>query len=692
MLLFQGPILKFPQNKIYILLLLCSISLYSCAAKNTNKLLTDLKEKKYDFFLQTSSATYRTVQKMGEGSMYYVGLHLKQAGYIETACLYFLNGIKVYGEPFKNLCRLALYDIAPSAECLNCITERLQELSISNTAENNNETHLLNQLTLQHLILLQQYEKLNQDYKTWYQTVSLTPQIVNSLKKLSNELPDFVRLMIEIRIAVFEKNYVFAWKKIQEAFSLKYTCTDIAFPSLLSDIGKAGLYGAGDRQAGKFFETLMETSLNSKYQAKGSHEQIQLICFYAAFYAARIYARIGKPLLEKAITLFVKATEYAPSDADFDAALWYYLNTLKKISFSRYEKALITTAPLWKKPQWYGDLIQDLKLLFLSNKNWNNMNSLYKIIQKTDLPTHRISVAYILARSGFFSHNNAQTILQEISNTPSSPLYYRILATYHLRKKISLKIYPVKTKKQEPAISPTNVHVLLDGLIHFGLLPMLYKHATQFSTALNVEKIFHIAQILADNGLYDDSIRMMTLIQNTDPLKKEQLYLLYPRPWLPIIKKYAEEYRLPEYFVYALIRSESLFNTKAISQAGAVGLMQLMPSTAADIAKNLKITNYDLTDPVLNIRFGVHYIAEMIRRSHNQILPACFAYNAGISRVRIWQKENKNLSSNDLFLESVAYGETREYGKQIFITALLYAYLYYEKHPEDIIKEFFPHF
>jgi len=685
--------LKSLQSKIGVLLLLCSIPLYSCTAKDTNKLLTDLKEGKYDFFLQTGATTYRTVQKMGEGSLYYVGLHLKQAGYIEAACGYFLNGIKAYGEPFRNLCRLALYDIAPSVECLNCIKERLQELSISNAAENSTETDFLNQLTLHHLILLQQYEKLNTDYGTWYQTVSLTAQTVNSLKKLSNdELPDFIRLIIEARIAVFEKDYVLAWRKIQGAFSLKYTVADIAFPALLSDIGKAGLYGAGNEQAGKFFETLMESSLNLKYQTKGLNDQIQLICFYTAFYAARIYARIGKSFLEKAITLFVKATEYASSDADFDAALWYHLDTLKKISFSRYETALIVTAPLWKNPQWYEDLIQDSKLLLLSNKNWNNMNTLYKIVQKTDLPTQRISIAYILARSGFIPHAKAQIMLQEINNTLSGSLYYRMLAAYHLHKKISPTVYPVKTKKQEPAISSINAHIILDSLIHFGLLPMVYKQAAQFSAVLNAEKISRIAQTLADNGLHDDSLRMMTLIQGTTPLKKEQLYLLYPRPWLSIIKKYAQEYSLPEYFIYAVIRSESFFNTKAISQAGAIGLMQLMPSTAADIAKSLKITNYDLMDPVLNIRFGVHYIAEMIRRSNNQILPACFAYNAGISRVRIWQKENKKLSSDDLFLESVAYGETREYGKRIFTTALLYAYLYYEKQPEDIIKEFFPNF
>ena len=79
----------------------------------------------------------------------------------------------------------------------------------------------------------------------------------------------------------------------------------------------------------------------------------------------------------------------------------------------------------------------------------------------------------------------------------------------------------------------------------------------------------------------------------------------------------------------------------------------------------------------------------MIRRSDNRIMPACFAYNAGISRVRGWQKKAQGLP-DDLFLESLEYAETRDYGRKILSAAAVYGVLYYSEKPEDIVLLFFP--
>ena len=179
-----------------------------------------------------------------------------------------------------------------------------------------------------------------------------------------------------------------------------------------------------------------------------------------------------------------------------------------------------------------------------------------------------------------------------------------------------------------------------------------------------------------------------SLKNREDAAAREQLELLYPRPWLETVSKYAAEYRLPECLLYALIRSESFFQPQVVSGAGAVGLTQLMPATAADIARKLKMTDYSLTDPEINIRFGAYYLAEMIRRSDNRIMPACFAYNAGISRVRGWQKKAQGLPE-DLFLESLEYAETRDYGRKLLSAAAVYGALYYEEEPEDIVRLFF---
>ena len=238
--------------------------------------------------------------------------------------------------------------------------------------------------------------------------------------------------------------------------------------------------------------------------------------------------------------------------------------------------------------------------------------------------------------------------------------------------------------------STQEAQTYIDGLLHFGLYDMVYPRIVAVYPSISAEEALQIARTLADEGRYADSIRVIrfSLRNQEDAATKEQLELLYPRPWIETVSKYAAEYRLPEYLLYALIRSESFFQYQVVSGAGAVGLTQLMPATASDIAKKLKVTDYSLTDPETNIRFGAYYLAEMIRRSDNRIMPACFAYNAGISRVRGWQKKAQGLPE-DLFLESLEYAETRDYGRKLLSAATVYGVLYYSEEPEDIVRLFF---
>ena len=134
--------------------------------------------------------------------------------------------------------------------------------------------------------------------------------------------------------------------------------------------------------------------------------------------------------------------------------------------------------------------------------------------------------------------------------------------------------------------------------------------------------------------------------------------------------------------MYALIRIESYFDSVAKSSAAAVGLTQLMELTAGDIAKKLKKTSYDLNDSDTNIQFGTFYLEEMIRRLDGSKILALFAYNGGITTVRRWvknaEKEFGTSIAKDLFLETLPYSETREYGRKVLAAAIMYGILYYD--------------
>ena len=157
--------------------------------------------------------------------------------------------------------------------------------------------------------------------------------------------------------------------------------------------------------------------------------------------------------------------------------------------------------------------------------------------------------------------------------------------------------------------------------------------------------------------------------------------LVFPSCYSDEIEKYAAEYMISPNVMYALVRSESFFDPNIKSAVGAVGLTQLMEFTANDVARKLKITDYSLVDVETNLQIGTYYLAELLNRCDNSLLQAFFSYNAGITRVRRWLTSSiaefgtKSKLPMDLFLETLPYTETREYGRKLVSAAAMYDFL-----------------
>ena len=721
------PLFPFRLSLFFLFLFVTSVA--ACAADKGAVLLKDLKAGNYDFFLKADNAAYRSVKMMGRGSAYYVGLHLKRTGHEQAARFYFALGEKQYEAPLNRLCREALYETGSPADRLQSVQKRLQELAGTPTAFGQEDTvqaekERLSLLEIRLLLQTGAYSSITQAPETLYLTGPLTAELVDAFPHFGKTLPPFLYKLAEARIAVFEKRYAEAWTSVQEAFGIEHTFAGISSPALLSDIGKAGVYGAENlADAAVFFEDFaaqVRSAAAKKYFSDGEERRY---LFYALFYAARCRTKIGGAAQrEQAVKLFLQAAELADSASDFDSAMWYYLDTMRMLGLSRYLKALADTAARWKNPAWYADLVQSLRAQLTAAKDWKNLETLHTVLAKTTLPEQRAAVAYTLACAGQLPPDRTARLLQEAAGESHDALYYRILGTYRLGGAQLLKdsfnfhsasngqtqsgrrtqspgtqaqageahTQSGESKAQTNTFSPQEARTYIDGLLHFGLYDMVYPRIAAVYPSISAEEALQIARTLASEGRYADSIRVIrfSLKNQEDAATKEQLELLYPRPWGELVSKYAAEYGLPEYLLYALIRSESFFQHQIVSGAGAIGLTQLMPATAADIAKKLKVADYSLTDPEINIRFGAYYLAEMIRRSDNRIMPACFAYNAGISRVRGWQKKAQGLPE-DLFLESLEYAETRDYGRKLLSAATVYGVLYYSEEPEDIVRLFF---
>lgn len=132
------------------------------------------------------------------------------------------------------------------------------------------------------------------------------------------------------------------------------------------------------------------------------------------------------------------------------------------------------------------------------------------------------------------------------------------------------------------------------------------------------------------------------------------------------IQKQAQAHHLDPALVAAVMRQESKFDPQAVSHVGAKGLMQIMPSTAPDIARmaKRKISKDDLFDPATNILYGTTYLRYLLDRFQNETATALAAYNAGPNAVSAWLKDS-SYSSDGKTLHTIPYAETRNYVKKV---------------------------
>ena len=154
----------------------------------------------------------------------------------------------------------------------------------------------------------------------------------------------------------------------------------------------------------------------------------------------------------------------------------------------------------------------------------------------------------------------------------------------------------------------------------------------------------------------------------------------HPDDYREIVEKYATQYNVPAYIVFAIIDTESNFDENANSSAGAMGLMQMMPSTfewltsADHLGENLLSDN--LYDPEVSIRYGTYYLRYLFEKFYNWNTVFA-AYNAGEGNVSRWLAD-REYSDGQGGLKSIPFEETRKYVKKVNKSKEYYKNTYYK--------------
>ncbi len=492
----------------------------------------------------------------------------------------------------------------------------------------------------------------------------------------------------------------------------------LAYPDTLNDLGKAYQYGTATKEGIPLFID-WENKLKAAPPGADRTKNLEDLRFRLLFYIGRMKRQIKDD--GGASKQFGLAMPLAPNPLQRDACIWYLLDTSKRISLTDTLALLKKYVPVWQRPDYFSDILDELCGMMVAEKRWDELLEVFRTIRSAaDHPT-LARYAYVLGKAillGYLKTDKPMELMAgpigsdtETAHSPKelanyffriafdadrASFYYQSLAASYLGENIRPLGAETSVGKGQELSEET--FFLLD-FFAYGCADMAYAYALAAAPDLGIADLRTIAAAFGQHGRWGESIRFASQLTRHPEfsMTRSDMELLYPKPFQEIIEAAAGEFKIPKEILYGLIRTESAFIPDVVSRSGAVGLAQLMPATAKDVAarirkstalKFLESGDPDLRDPQTNMKLGAWYLADLARRLESPLL-ALGSYNGGITRLRRWRQNHMDLPE-DLFLETIEIAETREYGRKVLAAAAVYGYLYYGMTMEEVVADIFP--
>ena len=346
----------------------------------------------------------------------------------------------------------------------------------------------------------------------------------------------------------------------------------------------------------------------------------------------------------------------------------YFLANKNKLAIRFASEALVNSAQHVPYAAWTAGLSS---WRLEKYEDAANYFSLFSISLKDDA-WHQTSGSFWTARSyaKLGRYDDINFWLKRASNNPNS--FYGMLA---------LEILGVEDKirwNQRAILNKNNSKLLnlpagkrLQSLIQVGFADELEKEIIHLNSILNKE-IAEESISIAEN--FDLAYTQLKIVNRLEQFGMDvPTHLYYPTSvWKP-----RDGFKLEKELLHAFMHQESMFNTKAKSKDGALGLMQVLPSTAKFItkSKDVKRNNSNiLKNPEINLEVGQEYITYLLDLevvSRNLIFLAA-AYNGGPGNLQKWKRETNYLGDSLFFMESIPSRETRWFIEKILTKYWIY--------------------
>ena len=195
-----------------------------------------------------------------------------------------------------------------------------------------------------------------------------------------------------------------------------------------------------------------------------------------------------------------------------------------------------------------------------------------------------------------------------------------------------------------------------------------------------------VGVLLAEVGDYHRANELVvtaygdSLARGLQPGRESLWWLSWPPAYRSTIQEvFPKEAKIEPELVWAIMREESHYRVDARSSVGALGLLQLMPTTAAQLARENGISDFeseDLFDPRTNITLGAIYLDQLATRFDGRLSAAIGSYNAGGRRVSTWLQGDAGTLDDDVWVEDIPYDQTRSYVKRVLRSLHVYKSFY----------------
>jgi soluble lytic murein transglycosylase len=476
------------------------------------------------------------------------------------------------------------------------------------------------------------------------------------------------------------------------------------YPELITDTGRAFQFTPSAREEGarlfRQWDEFLEGPPLPLTQGENKDLRYRLL-----YYAGRIARQRAQ--YQESSGYFTRALDFAPDALQSDACIWYMLMNSFATQSSTTAALVIETMPRWNSAPYFADVMDRLSQQLVSQRQWTVLLELYNAMKGGGAT--RAQYAWILGRAvqeGYLKEgekaNDATTFFRTAFEEGNASIYYRVLAA----SKSGANLAPIDAEAR--AISKNSgagklnpeLEFLLD-FFEFGGVNLISPYIRKLEKNLLYPELRVLAKALAEAGRLDESISLVSRYMSREDyeISREDLELFYPRHFLGLIESNALNVGLGPELLFGLVRTESFFMPQVISRSGAIGLTQLMEPTALDMAGRIARRDgpdyrtdgtIDLKNPETNVHIGAFYLDYLINQMGNPMM-ALLAYNGGMGRLRRWRTADRQTGNlpEDLFLESIEYAETREYGRRVLGAAAVYGFLYYNKSMEAVVADIY---